>query len=210
MFGKMPCSSSRELQLCLKHEIQRWPGESSLTQAQFCGLLGTHIHSGTRRSLNEVSSPGCILCGGSRAGFWPGLCRGLWTPLCGRWQLVLPRAKASLSSRNLPPAAEGSGTASSASLLCHSWACLVALRARRMQEPNTTAAPVLLQVGREKGLEMNLGALIHGTRGSSAARGSLGAGEKGPTGVAAAFPLRGWHREQGMQQGGISAPGALG
>lgn len=36
MFGKMTCSSSKELKLCLKHEIQLWPGESPLTQPHFC------------------------------------------------------------------------------------------------------------------------------------------------------------------------------
>lgn len=41
-------------------------------------------------------------------------------------------------------------------------------------------------------------------------RGVFSCCEKGPTRVAAAaLPLWGWHREEGMQRGGITAPGPM-
>lgn len=110
----MTCSSSKVLQLCLKHETQLWPGESSPPQPHSCCLLAAHTHSDTRRSLRKVSSSFCILCGGSRAGDTGFLCMADGN-LC---PAVLLRAKPSLSSTHtfeqhthIPPAAEWSQTA---------------------------------------------------------------------------------------------------
>lgn len=103
MFRGMTSSSSKGLQLCLKHKILLWPGESH-----------TCVISLVPTSLTKVSSFG-----------------------------------------------EGEGIRISISfLLLLSWGKpglpWFAAGGRRMQEPNTTAAPVLLRVGREKGLEMDL------------------------------------------------------
>lgn len=101
----MTCSSSKELQLCLKHEIQLWPGESSPPQPHSCCLLAAHIHCATRRSLRKVSSLHPLWRQESRILDSSAWLMAICVPCCAAQSQILPE-----QHTDLPPAAEWSQT----------------------------------------------------------------------------------------------------